>query len=115
MRFLQNDPFFSKGKSGRVTHHRVGQLLNQLLYAGYIEHRDWGVSLRPAQHEPLISFETYQRIQERLNGIQRTPMRKNLDEHFPLRGFVLPVSMRNPAYGLLGEGQQQSLCVLPMP
>ncbi len=88
MRFLQDHPLFPKDNAGLVRHQRVGSLLGQCAYAGYVEAPDWGVSRRVGQHEPLISFQTYQRIQERLNGIGRAPKRKNLDSDFPLRGFV---------------------------
>lgn len=56
---------------------------------GYLEVPRWDVSLRKAQHEPIISFETYQRIKDRLNGVNRLPKRKNLNEDFPLRGYVI--------------------------
>jgi site-specific DNA recombinase len=89
MRFLQDNPLFPKDSTGSVRHQRVAVLLNQYAYAGYIEAPKWGVSLRPAQHEPLISFQTYQRIQDRLNGIIHAPRRKNVNEDFPLRGYVV--------------------------
>ena len=89
MRFLQDNPLFPKDNSGRVRHQRVGVLLNQCVYAGYVEAPDWDIALRPGQHEPLISFQTYQRIQDRMHGVVRMPNRKNLNEDFPLRGFVM--------------------------
>ncbi len=88
-RFLEAHPLFPKDTNGKLRQNRVPQFLNQPAYAGYVEAPKWGVSLRPGQHEPLISFRTYQRIQERLNGVNRMPKRQNLDEDFPLRGFVL--------------------------
>ena len=44
--------------------------------------------MRPGQHEPLVSFQTYERIQERLQGGGYAPRQKNVNEDFPLRGFV---------------------------
>ncbi|MBP7338938.1 MAG: recombinase zinc beta ribbon domain-containing protein [Niveispirillum sp.] len=88
MRFLQEHPLFPKDSRGRIRHQRIHVLLNQPVYAGYVEAPEWDVSLRVGQHEPLISFQTYQRIQDRLKGIGRAPMRKNLNQDFPLRGFV---------------------------
>ena len=88
MRFLQDNPLFPKDRSGLVRAERVTQLLNQALYAGYVGHDDWDVSLRQGQHTPLISFETYHRIQDRLHGKARAAWRPNLNEDFPLRGFV---------------------------
>jgi hypothetical protein len=47
-------------------------------------------SLAQGQHKTFISFETHRKIQERLHGTDlRAPARKNLNEDFPLRGFVL--------------------------
>ncbi len=89
MRFLQEHPLFPKDSRGIVRHQRVCGLLNQPVYAGYIQAPEWDISLRAGQHEPLVSFQTWQRIQERLHGISRTPRAKNLNEDFPLRGFVL--------------------------
>lgn len=96
MRFLQECPLFPKPRKGAICHERVAVLLNQPIYAGYIEAPNWGVSLRPAQHQPLISFETYKRIQERLNGIGRAPYRPNLNQDFPLRGHVACADCGNP-------------------
>ncbi|WP_299830940.1 zinc ribbon domain-containing protein [uncultured Roseobacter sp.] len=36
----------------------------------------------------MISFETYQRIQERLREKAKAPARKDINKDFPLRGFV---------------------------
>jgi hypothetical protein len=86
MRFLQDNPLFPKDATGIVRNQRVAQLLNQPLYAGYIEVPKWNVSLRAGQHEPLVSFQIYQRIQQRLNGAAYAPRQKNHNEDFPLRG-----------------------------
>ena len=63
MRFLQDNPLFPKDSTGIVRHQRVGILLAQCAYAGYVEAPNWGVSLRPGQHEALISLQTYLRTQ----------------------------------------------------
>lgn len=88
MRFLQANPLFPKDATGIVRHQRVGILLTNPVYAGYVEAPDWGVSLRAGQHEGLISWQTYKRIQERLNGATYAPRQKNINEDFPLRGYV---------------------------
>jgi site-specific DNA recombinase len=64
-------------------------MLRNVIYAGYVEAPCWGIARRKGHHEPLISLETYQRIQDRLAGIGRATYRKNLNEDFPLRGFVM--------------------------
>lgn len=65
------------------------RLLTRPVYAGYVEASNWGVSLRPGHHEPLISFETHKKIQDRMAGKAHAPARKNLDADFPLRGAVV--------------------------
>ncbi|WOF72758.1 recombinase family protein [Parvibaculaceae bacterium PLY_AMNH_Bact1] len=89
MRFLQSRPEFPKPKNGLVSNERVFILLRQKVYAGYLDHADWGVSMRKGHHEPLVSFETYQKVQDRLTrGDGKAPVRKDMSEDFPLRGFV---------------------------
>ena len=86
--FLENSVHYPKDKNGEVHFQRVTNLLGKVLYAGYIDLPRWNIKLHPAKHEPLISFETYQSIQNRLNGRAKAPMRKDLSQDFPLRGFV---------------------------
>ena len=96
MRFFQAHPLFPKDRAGRVHQQRVANVLNQCCYAGYVEAPNWDVPRRPGQHDALISYETFQRIQERLNGVNRMPKRQNLNEDFPLRGFVLCADCETP-------------------
>ena len=90
-RFLESDPHFPKDrKDGSLRPMTVTRLLKKPVYAGYVEAPSWGVSLRKGKHEGLISFETFQRIQDNLEGRKRGPAaRKDYNEDFPLRGFVL--------------------------
>ncbi len=104
MRFLQDNPLFPKDRTGIVRHERVNILLKQCVYAGYVEAPRWDVSLRPGQHEPLISFETYQRIQERRKGVSYTPKRPNLNVDFPLRGFVVCGDCHSPLTACWSKG-----------
>ena len=87
-RFLETHPEYPRDRNGDVRFQRVTELLTRPVYAGYVEAPAWGVSLRQGQHEPLISFETYTKVQERLNGKARAPARKDLNADFPLRGAV---------------------------
>lgn len=87
-RFFEGFLEFPKTRFGTVTNEAVNRILTRVLYAGYLERPDWDVSLRPAQHEPLISLATFERIQERLNEGAKVPARADLNTDFPLRGFV---------------------------
>ncbi len=87
-RFLESHPEYPRDRKGEVRNQQVKELLTRAVYAGYIEAPKWGVSLRPGKHEGLISYETFRKIEDRLNAHAKTPARKNLNQDFPLRGFV---------------------------
>ena len=89
MRFLQAHPLFPKDKTCIVRNQRVSVLLKNCVYAGFVEAPNWDVSVRAGQHEALISADTYRLVQDRLNGGSYAPRRANLNEDFPLRGYVL--------------------------
>ena len=89
-RFLESQPEYPKElPNGEIRNQRVTELLTRPVYAGYVEAPAWGIPLRKGHHEGLISFATYQRIQERLIEGAKAPARKDLNADFPLRGFVL--------------------------
>lgn len=88
-RFLESQPDYPKDLNGRyIRAQRITNILKQPLYAGYIELPNWEISLRKGHHEPLISFQTFQRIQERLTEKAKVPTRKDTTKDFPLRGFI---------------------------
>jgi site-specific DNA recombinase len=88
-RFLASHPEYPRDRRGELRAQRVTNLLKRPVYAGYVEAPDWGVTLRKGHHEPLISFETFRTIQDRLAGNAKTPARKDLSADFPLRGAVV--------------------------
>ncbi len=104
-RFLESHPPFPKTPRGEVTNQRVNDFLTQPLYAGYLELPKWDVSFRPGRHEGLISLETFKTIQDRLNGKARVPARKDINEDFPLRGFVLCGCCGNPLTANWSKGK----------
>ena len=63
-------------------------VLRQPLYAGYMTIKKWNLHMLPAKHERLISLETYQKIQDRLDGKSYKPARPHVHEDFPMRHFV---------------------------
>ncbi len=104
-RFLDAQPEFPKGPCGEVKQQRVTDILTHPLYAGYISHKDWGVNWVKAHHEPLISLETYEKIQERRKGALKAPARKNISLDFPLRGFVLCNDCGKPLTACWSKGK----------
>ncbi len=95
-RFLESCPAFPKNRLGMVRGSLVTEILTKTLYAGYVEAPDWGVSLRKGQHEGLVSFETFERIQKRLKEGARAPARTDLNADFPLRGAITCACCERP-------------------
>ena len=88
-RFLHTDPGFPRDQHGRVPDQVAKNILTNPLYAGYVEVPRWNVSLRPGHHPALISFETFQTIQRRLNGSSKRLVRTDNSQDFALRGHVV--------------------------
>ncbi|MEL6486141.1 MAG: recombinase family protein [Pseudomonadota bacterium] len=111
-RFFDAQPdFFKDVKANEVHIQRIREWLTQVLYAGYIERPEWGIELREAQHEGLISLSTFQKIQDRLAGrsvnVAQAPVRKDLREEMPLRGFVRCGDCGNPLSGGRSKGRNK--------
>ena len=107
MRFFQSFPEFPKDRNGTVRNQRVNDILTRPVYAGYVEAPSWDISLRKGRHDGLISFETYQKIQERLGGNAKVPARKNLNADFPLRGAVVCGDCDSPLTACWSKGKSK--------
>lgn len=105
-RFLGRYPEFPRdARTGEVHSQRVREMLTRPVYAGYVEAPRWNVSRRKGRHEGLISFETFQRIQDRLDGHAKAPARPDINADFPLRGFVLCHDCGNPLTACWSTGR----------
>ena len=87
-RFLEPHPIFKRDANGEIHPQRIANMLTNRIYAGYYEYKPWGVPLTQGKHEPLISWETFQRIQNRLTEKAHASERTDNTDDFPLRGFV---------------------------
>ncbi len=87
-RFFESQTYFPKNKRGLVRNQLVNDILTRVLYAGMVEHADWGVSRREGKHEGLISYQTFEKVQARLAGKAYAPARADINEQFPVRGAV---------------------------
>jgi site-specific DNA recombinase len=88
-RFLEAQPDFPRKREDRkIPQQAVVNLLGRHLYAGLLDGRAWGVSVREGQHEGLISIAVFERIQKKLDGGTYAPARKDIGIDFPLRGAV---------------------------
>jgi site-specific DNA recombinase len=83
--YLQTNDF-KKGKKVHLS--QVERMFRRVLYAGYIEHPQWDVSRRKGQHEAIISLETFEKVQDKINGKAGIRTRKDTTADFPLRGFL---------------------------
>lgn len=107
-RFLEAKPAFPKDlPNGEIRWQRIQRLLSHRIYAGYVEAPKWGVPPRKGHHEPIISLETFERIQERLNDTAKAPARKDISKDFPLRGFVLCDDCGKPMTSCWSKGRSQ--------
>lgn len=104
-RFLEGQPAWPKDRKGEVHWERINEFLSQALYAGRINVPNWGIHHIEGKHEPLISLEAFQQIQERRNGVAKAPARKDLNEDFPLRGFVTCSCCGQPFTGCWVQGR----------
>ncbi|NQY74199.1 MAG: recombinase family protein [Candidatus Margulisbacteria bacterium] len=86
--FLDSKGFRARSRSKAVHLETVKRFLVQPLYSGVIIYEKWGIPVRSGKHEPIISQETYDKIQDKLKGKVKA-FRKDLNEDFPLRGFIL--------------------------
>jgi site-specific DNA recombinase len=87
-RFLESQPAFPKNKHGTVTNQQAHRVLTRPIYAGYLDSKAFGLNLRKAHHQGLITLETFERNQAKLAGKAYAPARVDVSEDFPLRGFV---------------------------
>lgn len=88
--YLETEPAFAgRFPGGQVRYEEVIRILTRPHYAGYLEVPAWGVSLRKAHHEGLVTLETFTRVQERIREGARLAARADIDRDFPLRGFAL--------------------------
>jgi len=76
-------------KKNHISLDSVKRILTNSLYAGYIEYKEWDVGRRIGHHEPIIGTDTFQRVQDKLNGKIKVFSRIDNSIEFPLRGFVL--------------------------
>ena len=88
-RFFEAQPDFPKDlPNGQIRQQKVTDIIKRVVYAGYIEHEPWGITRRKGHHEPIISLETFEKVQARKAVKPLAPARKDISEDFPLRGAL---------------------------
>lgn len=104
-RYLDCFPGMLYQASEAVHKQRIREILECPLYAGYIEAPKWGIALMKGRHEPLISYETHQRVLARLHRPEGTFVRQDMREDFPLRGLVTCASCERPMTAAWSKGR----------
>lgn len=107
-RFLESRPLFPQCPRQGIKFDRVLSILTNPLYAGYLELPSWDVSFRKAQHEALVSLETFQRVRDALASKGRTFARTDINDDFPLRGWVQCGCCGHPLTANWSKGSNQS-------
>ncbi|MFC6588472.1 recombinase family protein [Sulfitobacter pacificus] len=107
-RFLETRPEFPYNKDGKVRPKRVVDMLIQPLYAGYICSEVYGLKWLKGQHAPIISMETYEKIQTRRLGSAYAPARADIGEDFALRGFATCGDCSAPLRSSWSKGKYKS-------
>jgi DNA invertase Pin-like site-specific DNA recombinase len=87
---------------------KLTELFSDILFAGYIEYSDWGVSRREGKHKGLITLETHERIQKRMksDGLNKR-IRIDISEDFPQRGLTLCFHCRKPLTAAWTKGRNE--------
>lgn len=106
-RFLETHPDFPKGSQKFLHPQRITDLLTRPIYAGYITHENWNLHPIKAKHEPLIDYVVYQKIQERRASKHVSPRRSDINEDFPLRGFVSCADCSEPLTAAWSKGRNK--------
>ena len=105
---------YPRNRKGVITQQRVTDILTQPIYTGYICSERYGLNWLKGHHEPLISVETFQKVQDRRAGGAKAPKRASIRDDFVLRLRLLRW-LRRAAAVVLSEGPYQALCLLPVP
>lgn len=105
-RFFESFPDFplKRTKRGELRQQRITKILTSPIYAGYICSETYDLNWLEGQHEALISLETFEKVQARRSGITKAPKRKNIGEHFALRGMVTCACCDTPLYSSITKG-----------
>ena len=106
--FLEEQPEFPKDlPNGEVRKQTVARLLDQILYAGYLQAPTHNVSLRKANHPPLYSLATFEKIQERRKNNGKLAVRKDIHRDFVLRGAVCCHACETPLRSGWSKGKNK--------
>lgn len=105
IRFINNSGI-NRSKSG-ICAKTAKSMLTNILYAGYIEYPNWDVPRIQGIHEPIISLDTFEKIQDRFLGKIPKLIRKDISLDFPLRGLVFCSYCQKPLTASWSKGRSK--------
>ena len=106
-RFILSHAEWGSSTNSSLPSQNVYDLLTRPIYAGYLTVPQWGITLQPGKHQPLITLETHRLILERLTGKAKVPARKDLRDDFPLRSFVVCSNCGSQLQGCWSKGRHK--------
>ncbi len=105
-RFVNAHPIFpTRNTTKKLTQHTVVGMLRQKLYAGLVGSEKLGVATREGNHDGLISVETFNKIQDKLDGRTYAAPQKDVASDFPLRSAVCCSECDTPLTGGWSKGK----------
>ena len=106
-RLFERTPDFPRNRKGEITFQRIADIMTNPLYTGHICSKSYGIDWLKGHHEPLISIETFDKVQERRNGPAKLPIRKDIGDDFALRGFVTCADCGTPLRSSWSKGRNK--------
>ena len=108
--FLSERGYFTNPKASYTYRLKAaGKLLQNILYAGWLEYPEWNIPARKANHEGIIDLETYNTIQDRLSTKPAMSRRTDIRPEFPLRGFISCATCNRPLTASTSKGRHGTL------
>ena len=104
-RFFETTDVFAKNRQGEIHPTRIQEMIERVIYAGYISYEPWGLNMIEGKHEAIVSMETWEAVQNRRTSLAKAPARKDLSTDFPLRGFVTCGDCNQPYTSCWSKGR----------
>jgi site-specific DNA recombinase len=103
--FLVEKGFWTKQQPERYID-KFTLILQDCLYAGYIEYPMWEVSMRKGHHKGIITLDVFEAVKRRLNQDEKGKrVRIDVSETFPLRGLLVCDACEKPLTGAVSSGR----------
>ena len=102
-----HEEFSKAGLPNRPAMSSTQEILKNPLYAGFIEYDRWKIPFAKAKHDGFISLETFNIVQDRLQGRTKQWKRTDYSSDFPLRTHVLCDSCGKPMTASWNKGRKE--------